>query len=47
MASRIIVRKAVGDVLDLAESEEYFNWLYGNILLFQKVFGKRFKQFRP
>lgn len=46
VASRIKIRKEVSDVFNQAEAENYFTWLYEKTVLFQKVFGKYFKEFK-
>lgn len=46
VASRIKIRKEVSDVFNQAEAEKYFAWLYEKTVLFQKVFGKYFKEFK-
>ncbi len=46
VASRIKIKKNVKDVFDQEGAEEYFSWLYGKTVLFQKVFSKYFKQFK-
>lgn len=46
VASRIKIRKEVSDVFNQAEAENYFTWLYEKTVLFQKTFGKYFKEFK-
>ncbi len=46
VASRIKIRKEVSDLFSKGEAENYFAWLYEKTILFQKVFGKHFKEFR-
>ncbi len=46
VASRIKIRKEVPGVFDQKEAENYFAWLYEKTILFQKVFGKYFKEFK-
>jgi hypothetical protein len=46
VASRIVIKKEVSDIFDQAEAEKYFAWLYEKTILFQKVFGKYFKEFK-
>ena len=46
VASRIKIGKEVSAVLDQKESEEYFQWLYEKTILFQKVFGRYFKEYK-
>lgn len=46
VASRIKIKKAVSDVFDSANAENYFEWLYQKTILFQKVFSKYFKEFK-
>jgi hypothetical protein len=46
VASRIKIRKEVSTLFDQAEAEKYFAWLYEKTVLFQKVFGKYFKEFK-
>jgi hypothetical protein len=46
VASRILINKGVKDIFDQAEAENYFAWLYEKTVLFQKVFGKYFKEFK-
>ena len=46
VASRIKIKKEVSSVFDQAEAKKYFAWLYEKTVLFQKVFGKYFKEFK-
>jgi len=46
VASRIKIRKEVSDIFDQVEAEKYFAWLYEKTVLFQKVFGKYFREFK-
>jgi hypothetical protein len=46
VASRIVIKKEVSGVFDQAEAEKHFIWLYEKTVLFQKVFGKYFKEFK-
>lgn len=46
VASRIMIKKAVSSIFDQAEVEIYFAWLYEKTVLFQKIFGKYFKEFK-
>jgi len=46
VASRIIVNKEVPGVFNQSEAENYFDWLYKQTILFQKVFGKYIKEFK-
>ncbi len=46
VASRIKVKKEVADLFSQSEAESYFAWLYEKTVLFQKVFGKHFKEFK-
>ena len=46
VASRIKIKKEVSDIFDQAEAEKYFAWLYEKTVLFQKVFGKYFREFK-
>ena len=46
VASRIKIKKEVSDVFSQSESENYFAWLYEKTVLFQKVFGKHFREFQ-
>jgi hypothetical protein len=46
VASRIKVRKEVPGIFDQNEAEKYFAWLYEKTILFQKVFGKYFREFK-
>ena len=45
-ATGIRVKHDVADVFDEERAKEYFDWLYENIILFQKMFGNYFKQFK-
>ena len=45
VASRIKIKKEVSDVFSQSESENYFAWLYEKTTLFQKVFGRHFREF--
>ena len=46
VASRIKIKKEVSGIFDQVEAEKYFAWLYEKTVLFQKVFGKYFKEFK-
>lgn len=46
VASRIILKKEVINVFDQSEAEKYFAWLYEKTILFQKVFGRYFREFK-
>lgn len=46
VASRIKIKKMVSDVFSQNEAENYFAWLYEKTVLFQKVFGKHFREFK-
>jgi len=46
VASRIKIKKEVSDIFDQANLKNYFAWLYEKTILFQKVFGKYFKEFK-
>jgi hypothetical protein len=46
IASRIKIRKVVSDIFKQAELEKYFAWLYEKTVIFQKVFGKYFEEFK-
>ena len=46
VASRIIIREEVTGVFDQSAAENYFAWLYEKTVLFQKVFGKHFREFK-
>ncbi len=46
VASRIRIKKRVGDVFNQDGAENYFAWLYEKTILFQKVFGKYFEEFK-
>ncbi len=46
VASRIKIKKEVSGLFNQAEAEKYFTWLYEKTVLFQKVFGKYFKEFK-
>lgn len=46
VASRIKIKKSVSDIFSQSESENYFSWLYQKTVLFQKVFGKYFREFK-
>jgi len=46
VASRIKIKKEVPDIFNQAEAEKYFAWLYEKTVLFQKVFGKYFREFK-
>jgi len=45
VASRIKIKKEVSDVFSQNEAENYFAWLYEKTTLFQKVFGRHFREF--
>ncbi len=46
VASRIKIKKEVSNVFDPNEAENCFAWLYEKTVLFQRVFGKYFKEFK-
>ncbi len=46
VASGAWIHKEVIDIFDQNEAEKYFAWLYEKTVLFQKVFGKYFKEFK-
>lgn len=46
VASRVKIEKHVSDVFGQEEADNYFAWLYEKMVLFQKVFGRRFKEFK-
>jgi hypothetical protein len=46
VASRIRIKKAVSDAFNQAEADKYFAWLYEKAILFQKIFGKYFRDFK-
>jgi len=46
VASRIKIKKEVSDVFNQSEAENYFAWLYEKTTLFQKVFGRHFREFQ-
>lgn len=46
VASRIKIKKEVSDIFSQSEAENYFAWLYEKTALFQKVFGKHFREFQ-
>jgi len=46
VTSRIKIKKEVAGVFDQNEAENYFSWLYEKTVLFQRVFGKYFKEFK-
>lgn len=46
IASRIKIKKEISDVFSQSEAKDYFAWLYEKTVLFQKVFGKQFKEFK-
>ncbi len=46
VASRIKIRKEVPDLFNKDEAENYFAWLYEKTVLFQKVFGRHFREFK-
>lgn len=45
VASRIKIKKEVPDLFSQSDAENYFVWLYEKITLFQKVFGRYFREF--
>jgi len=45
VASRIVIKKEVSNIFDTEKMPTYFDWLYEKTILFQKVFGKLFKEF--
>ncbi len=46
VASRIKIKKEVSNVFNQDKTEKYFIWLYEKTVLFQKIFGKYFKEFK-
>lgn len=46
VASRIKMNKGVTNVFDQETAKEHFDWLYEKTVLFQKVFGKYFKEYK-
>jgi len=46
VASRIKIKKEIPDLFSQSEAENYFAWLYEKTTLFQKVFGRHFKEFQ-
>lgn len=46
VASRIKIKKEIPDLFSSSEAENYFAWLYEKTTLFQKVFGRHFKEFQ-
>ena len=45
VASRIKIKKEIPDLFSQGEAENYFAWLYEKTTLFQKVFGRHFREF--
>ena len=45
VASRIKIKKEIPDLFSQSEAENYFTWLYEKTTLFQKVFGRHFREF--
>ena len=45
VASRIKIKKEISDLFSQSEAENYFAWLYEKTVLFQKVFGRHFREF--
>ncbi len=45
VASRIKIKKEIPDLFSPNEAENYFAWLYEKTVLFQKVFGRHFREF--
>jgi hypothetical protein len=46
VASRVVVKKAVGSVFASSEAQHHFEWLHEKTVLFQKVFGKYLKAYK-
>lgn len=46
VASEIKINKSVDDIFDPKKMEDHFKWLYQKIVLFQKVFGKYFRELK-
>ena len=46
VASRIAIKKGVSGVFNQTDVEKYYEWLYEKTVLFQRVFGKYFKEFK-
>lgn len=44
VASRIKIKKEIPDLFSQTEAENYFAWLYEKTTLFQKVFGRHFRE---
>ncbi len=44
VASRIKIKKEIPDLFSQNEAENYFTWLYEKTVLFQKVFGRHFRE---
>jgi len=45
VASLIKIKKEIPDLFSQSEAENYFAWLYEKTTLFQKVFGRHFREF--
>jgi hypothetical protein len=46
VASRIKIKKEIPDLFSQSEAENYFAWLHEKTTLFQKVFGRHFREFQ-
>ena len=46
IASRIKIKKEVSDIFGTSEAQNNFAWLYEKTILFQKVFGRHFREFK-
>lgn len=46
VSSCIKIKKAVSNIFDQNEAANYFAWLYNKTVLFKKVFGRYFKEFK-
>jgi hypothetical protein len=46
IASRIRIKKKVSDVFSQKEAEKYFAWLYKKTILFQRIFGRHYREFK-
>ena len=45
VASRITIKKQISSLFSQDDAEDHFAWLYEKTLLFQKVFGRHFREF--
>lgn len=46
VASGLRIKKEVPELFDQNEAEKYFTWLYEKTILFQKVFGKYYREYK-